>query len=310
MKNLIFWRIFGVLGIILYFTGCGGAKIVIPTYSAPHEYKKIAEIESGGDTKDGSYLTLAINPDIEGSMGLDKKVIKSALISSVKQALTETNFITIYPIYDTASVALSMKVLSYEYKKVDANTIKANIQVSYTITKGVTEYISKTYGAKKNRHAASSAKLPSKNEIIIALCKDATEYFIDDISPRITNQLREFKSMPSELEYITTYAKLGNYEEAVNDMNSYKGAKDRNFYYNLAILYEALGSKTGDLKTFKNTEIAYAKSMKLGGHSDETIVKSKARFDNFYRLFKMTQKQKQKNKKLENELNDMYGQVE
>ncbi len=50
--------------------------------------------------------------------------------------------------------------------------------------------------------------------------------------------------------------------------------------------------------------------MKLGGHSDETIVKSKARFDNFYRLFKMTQQQKQKNKKLENELNDMYGQVE
>jgi len=310
MKFLSFWRTLAVLGVVIYFSGCGGAKIVIPTYTAPHEYKKISEIESGGDTKEGSYLTLAINPDIGGDMGSDKKLIKSALISSVKEALTETNFITIYPIYDTASVALSMKVLSYEYKKLDTNSIRAGIQVSYTITKGVTEYLSKTYSAHKNRHAANAAKLPSKNEIIVELCRDATEYFIDDISPRVTNQLREFKPLPGELEYIITYAKLGNYEEAVNDMNAYKGSKDKDFYYNLAILYEALGSKTGDLKTFRNTEIAYNKSMKLGGHSDDVIVKAKARFDNFYRLFKMTQQQKQKNRKLENELNDMYGQVE
>lgn len=294
----------------IYMTGCSSAKIVIPSYTPPKEYKKLSEIESGGDVSEGTYLAMAINPDIGGTAGKDKNAIDAALISSIKQQLTETNFITIYPIFDLADVALNMTIIGYEYNQNEPGSIAADLQVTFTITKGATEYLTKTYGARKRRHSSNPALLPSKSEILLELSRDVTKKFTSDITPRKTNQLREFKSMPSDLEYIITYAKRGNFETAIKDMENYKGSKDAAFYYNLAVLYEALGSKTESMAVFGKTEAAYNQSMKQGGHSDEMIVNAKARFDNFYRLFKMTQKQKSENENLNSELDDMFGGME
>ena len=184
------------------------------------------------------------------------------------------------------------------------------MQVAFTITKGVTEYISKTYGAKANRYSSNTALLPSKSRILVDLGREVTKKFISDITPLKTRQLREFKSMPSDLDYIITYAQRGNFESAVEDMEAYGGRKDMAFYYNLAVLYEGLGSKTGDIGTFKNAKAAYGRSMSMGGSNDELVVNAKARFDNFFRLFKITQDQKRSNKALSDELDDIYGQTE
>lgn len=293
----------------LFIGGCGNAKIVIPSYSPPKEYKKLSSIESGGDMREGTYMAIAINPDISGESSKDKKKIDSILINAVKQGLTETNFITIYPIFDTANVALNMELISYEYEK-SINNINADMQVAFTITKGVTEYISKTYSSKATRYSSNPSLLPSKSKILLDLGEEVTKKFISDITPLKTRQLREFKSMPSELEYIITYAKRGNFESAVEDMENFDGDKDASYYYNLAVLYEGLGSKTGEMKVFAKAKKAYAKAMRKGGLNDEVVVNAKAKFDNFYRLFQMTQKQKDENKNLSDELDDMYGQTE
>ena len=293
----------------LFISGCGNAKIVIPSYSPPKEYKKLSEIESGGDMRDGTYMAIAINPEVSGESSSDKKKIDAILINAIKQGLTETNFITIYPIFDTASVALNMQVISYEYEK-SSHNINADMQVAFTITKGVTEYISKTYSAKATRYSSNPSLLPSKSKVLLDLGKEVSKKFISDITPLKTRQLREFKSMPSELEYIVTYAKRGNFESAVEDMEEFSGDKNLNYFYNLAILYEGLGAKTGKMDSFERAKKAYAKAMRKGGSSDEVIVNAKSRFDNFYRLFKMTQSQKDQNKNLSNELDDMYGQTE
>jgi len=295
--------------IAVWMSGCSNAKIVIPSYSPPKEYKKLSEIESGGDVREGSYMALAINPDIQGEASNDKKQLDAILINAIKQGLTETNFISIYPIFDTANVALNMHVIAYEYEKT-ANNINADIQVSFTITKGITEYLSKTYSAKARRYSSNAHKLPSKSQVLLDLGKEVSKKFVADITPLKTRQLREFKSMPSELDYIITYAKRGNFESAVEDMQMYDGSKDMSYYYNLAILYEGLGAKTGELKAFKSAKRAYTKAMQKGGLSDDLVVNAKARFDNFYRLFQMTQAQKDKNKNLSDELDDIYGQSE
>jgi len=293
----------------LFLTGCSNAKIVIPSYSPPKEYKKLSEIENGGDMREGTYMAIAINPEIAGEATADKKKIDSILINAIKQGLTETNFITIYPIFDTANVSLNMQIISYEYEKSE-NNIKADMQVSFTITKGITEYLSKTYSAKANRYSSNANNLPSKSKVLLDLGKDVSKKFISDITPLKTRQLREFLAMPSDLEYIITYAKRGNFESAVEDMEDYDGNKDLNYYYNLAVLYEGLGSKTGSMETFSKAKKAYSKAMRQGGSSNDLVINAKSRFDNFYRLFQMTQNQKGKNKNLRDELDDMYGQTE
>jgi len=295
--------------IAIFISGCSNPKIIIPSYTAPKEYKKLSEIQSGGDMREGTYMAIAINPEIGGTASKDKKKIDSILINAVKQGLTETNFITIYPIFDTANVALNMQIISYEYDR-SSNNINADMQVSFTITKGITEYLSKTYSAKARRYSSNPNLLPSKSKILFDLGKDVSKKFIADITPLKTRQLREFKSMPSDLEYIIAYAKKGNFESAVEDMKEYDGDKDMNYYYNLAVLYEGLGGKTGDIKAFEKAKKSYSKAMREGGSSDELVVNAKARFDNFFRLFQMTQSQKDKNTDLSNELDDMYGQTE
>ena len=286
----------------LLLSGCGSTKIVIPSYAPPQEYKKIEGIQSGGDMREGSYLAMAINPDVSGENITDKGQLEKNLISAVKQSLTETNFITIYPVFDLADVALNMEVISYSYAPQDG---LADIQVSFSITKGVTEYLHKTYSSEVRR-----SSFPSKNKILYELSKSVVEDFISDISPLKTYQLREFKPLKSDLEYVLTYAKRRNYESAIEDMESYDGERDLNYFYNLAVLYEALASKHEKLTLLAKADKNYKEAMKTGGFDDELVVNAKSRFDNFYRLIKMADEQERKNKVLKNELDDMFGKTE
>lgn len=291
--------------LIALLSACAATtKIVVPSYSPPKEYKRISEIESGGEMQEGAYLALAIDPDVKGKGG--DSGIGELMISSIKEGLTDTNFITLHPIFDDAYVQLNMNVLAFDFKK-SGSDIKADIQVAFTITKGISEYLNKTYSAEVNRYSSDPNLLPSKNKVLFDLSKDVTKKFISDITPLKTNQLREFKSMPSELEYILTYAKRGNYQSAVEDMEAYDGGKDAGFYYNLAVLYEALGSQSDGSEYFVKADKTYKASMRTGGSTDEVVVNNKSRFDNFYRLFKMTEKQKSTNKQLTNELEETYG---
>ena len=293
---------------IMFLAGCGAqkSKIVIPSYSAPKEIQKIEMLKSGGENSEGAYLTFAINPEVKNTTKKDTKLIRKGLISNLKSGITETNFISLYPIYDTAHVVLDMEVLDYQFKKTDKQ-IRSNIKVSFTLSKGTSGVMTKIYNSSKSRFSSDPNKLPSKSEIVFDLTEDVTDKFIADISPRKTNQLREFKPLPSQLSHIEGFARKGNFQSAIADMENFTGQKDMNYYYDLAILYEALGSTTEDLKVSEKAKEAYEKAFVLGGNTDETIAAAKARFDNFYRLLKLTRSQQQQNKKLNQELNETYG---
>lgn len=294
--------------ILIALAGCGAqnSKIVIPSYSAPKEIQKIESLKSGGENAAGTYLTFAINPDIKPPSQKDYKLISKGLINNLKSGITETNFISLYPIYDTSFVVLDMEVLDYKYEAKEKQ-IRSNIKVAFTLSKGATAVMNKIYNSSKSRFSSTPDKLPSKEEIVFKLTKDVTDKFIADISPRKTNQLREFKSLPPELSHIEGFARKGNFQSAIADMEKFKGNKDMNYYYDLAILYEAQGSTMEDLKVSEKAKDAYEKAFALGGNQDATVSGAKARFDNFYRLLKLTRSQQKQNKKLNQELNETYG---
>jgi len=110
------------------------------------------------------------------------------------------------------------------------------------------------------------------------------KYFISDISPLKTYQMREFKPLPSELQAVIAYAKRKNYKGAISLMEAYKGDKDANYYYNLAILYEAMASTTEDIKYLKLAQKNYNEAILKGGGDDKTILDAKVRFDKFFDL--------------------------
>lgn len=306
-STYVFALMFGMLLI-----GCASKEeaVVLPVYTAPKAYCKLEKIASGGDQLDGKYLTLAINPDVGWRSGPDKDAVASALINGIKSGLTETNFISIYPIYDIAAVTLNMDVSSYAYEQPDPDTLRASMSVAFTVMKGVTEYLNQTYSAEAYRRAGDSRSLPPRDTVINELAREVTQRFVADISPLRTHQIRVFKPLPEPLQAVYIYAKQGNYESAINAMEGYEGEKDAGFYYNLAVLYEAAASRSERMDDFADADYYYEKSIAKGGGNDEKIVKAKARFDDFYRIFKLTQSQRERNRKLDRELDDMYGQRE
>ena len=306
MKKLL--SFFVLFGSIVFFSGCGvsSAKIVIPSYTAPKEVSKLAKIETKDEfISDGTYLAVWLNPDVKGLKGTNPK-LKDMLIDSVKVKFTETNFITIDPLGDENGVTLSMKVSNYDYKKT-ANKISMALEVTFILSRGVDEFLVKKYSDRKNRHSRDPSKLPTENELLSQSVSKVVKYFISDISPLKTSQLREFKPLPKELQAVLTYAKRKNYKGAIKLMNYYKGKKDVDFYYNLAILYEAQASETENLKLLKLADESYEKAMSLGGIDDKVIVDAKARFDNFYELLNKTKKQDKANQALRDDRNSMTG---
>lgn len=309
MKNLIL--LFSISGVILFMSGCSGsgAKIVIPSYTAPKEAAKLSKIETRDEfISDGAYLALWLNPEVSGAKKTNAKLAQM-LIDSVKAKLTETNFITIDPLGGEEGVTLSMKVSDYKYENI-ANKVSLGLEVTFTLSRGVDEFLVKKYKARKNRQSRDPSKLPSENELASEAVSKVVKYFISDISPLKTSQLREFKSLPKELEHAISYAKRKNYKGAIKLMKNFKGDKDINYHYNLAILYEAEASENTNLKLLKSAELNYEKAMQLGGFKDELVVSAKARFDNFYDLLTKTKKQDKANQALRDDRDSMAGSSE
>ena len=181
------------------------------------------------------------------------------------------------------------------------------LEVTFTLSRGVDEFLVKKYRVRKNRQSRDVTKLPTQNELASKAADRVVKYFISDISPLKTSQLREFKPLPTELEAVIVYAKRKNYKGAIKLMNYYSGKKDMDFYYDLAILYEAYASETENLKLLKLADRNYEKAISLGGLNDKLIIDAKSRFDNFYELLNKTKKQDKANQALRDDRNSMAG---
>ena len=293
---------------VVLLSGCGasGAKIVIPSYTAPKEASKLSKIETKDEfISDGTYLAIWLDPEVKGVKKTNPK-LQGMLIDSVKEKFTQTNFITIDPLGDENGVALSMKVSNYDYKR-DGNKVHLALEVTFILSRATDEFLVKKYRARKNRQSRDATKLPTQNELASQAVNKVVKYFISDISPLKTSQLREFKSLPKDLDPVITYAKRKNYKGAIKLMNYYKGRKDMNYYYDLAILYEAEASEKENLRLLKLADDNYEKAMSLGGINDKLIVDAKARFDNFYELLNKTKKQDKANQALRDDRDSMAG---
>ena len=302
MKRI--FLLFLIPGVIVFISGCGGAKIVIPSYTAPKEAAKLSQIETKDEfISDGAYLALYLSPDVKGTKKTNPK-LSEMLIDEVKAKLTETNFIALDPLGGDDGVSLSMKVTNYEYKHNDKK-VSIALEVTFTLSRGVDEFLVKKYKARKNRQSRDPSKLPSENELASAAVQKVVKYFISDISPLKTHQLREFKPFASPLKQVLTYVERKNYKDAIKMMNNYKGSKDMDYHYNLAILYEAQASESENLKLLKQASIHYEKALKMGGSKDKLVMDAKARFDNFYTLLSKTKKQNKANQALIQDRNSM-----
>lgn len=307
MKKLL------LLGLVaLGLVGCQGTtnKITVPSYTAPAEIKSLTQLKAGADINalEGSYMSLGLNPKVTF---INKKaapqVITSSLIDQVKTSLAETKFISIYPDYRNAPVALDMVVENYEYKKND-KMVDSALAVRFYISKGTgEEVLSKLYKSDKTRSSANAANLPSEKQLMEELARHVAKKFVTDISPRKTNQLREFKSFPNGLDHLLKMAQEGNYKDAIKAMQGYKGTKNADYYYNLAVLYEAEAAKTESLMLSDQAAQNYAKAMASGGSSDEVIMIANNRFNEFYELLKITKEQREQNKLLIKQMNELYS---
>jgi hypothetical protein len=192
-----------------------------------------------------------------------------------------------------------MKIINYNYQSTN-NSINAFLEVAFSFIKDQTDQpiYNPVYDAKLKRQSkAGKQTLPSKAEVLSTLSKEIAKKLILDISPLKSRKLVELKSLPEELAYTITYAKMKNYKGAIEAMEKYQGEKTMEFYFNLAVYYEALASTKSDLSLLSDANENYEKAMMMGGNTDEMVIKAKAKFDNFYDLIKAIDAQKKANQK-------------
>ena len=296
--------------VALIVSGCASQqKILVESYSAPKEHKKIEMMLSSDSSADsaGKNLTLSIDPDISMVSSLaNNSTLGMMIIDDIKELLTETNFISIHPAFDSEGISLKMSISNYQYSETDRN-VKANMRVNFVISQGVSEFFSKSYDAKETRFSKSGQGLPRRSDIEALLSKKCATQFVRDISPTKVMQLRVFKAFPDKLEYVSEFARRKNYDGGIKAMNSYQGKKDAEFHYNLAVLYEALASDKEDLAQLSKANEHYDWAMSSGGSSDKDIIAAKARFDSFYRLFAKVNEQVLNNVGKQKELQEEYG---
>jgi hypothetical protein len=294
-----------ILGLLVAFaiTGCASKEqILISTYSPPKESKKVEGMLSASESANGKYLAFAINPEVKGSEGN----MASLLIDSVKERLTETNFIYIHPLYDYSKIALNMKVNNFSYEK-KGQDLTASLSVSFSIVKGLSEFYTVVYDKSDTRFSKSGQGLPSRESMMIELSKSVAEKFVKDISPLKTNTLGELLELPDEIGYANQYALQKNYEGAIEAISEFSGEKDYKTYYNLAIFYEALAGEKEDFRLLQKANKSYKKAFALGGRDDEVVFKAKSRFDKLYKLFQKIDEQNRANQSYGQELEENLG---
>lgn len=296
----------------LFLTGCvSGKQIIVPTYLAPKEASKVKGIMDDNGDKKGKFVSLAIDPKVKSEVQIPD-ALKKRIVNITKETITESNYILLHPIYSVSQNGLSLQVTNYSFKKsceADACYLDSQLELSFNISRGSVDYYTKNYNSSKQRQSEKRSQhlLPNEMEISAELIKDCVEQFIADISPQKTNQLRELKPLPSEIAYLLDMAPAGNYQEIIAKMEKYKGDKDMSYYYDLAVFYEALAAKNEELGFLEKANANYDKALAKGGATDEVVVKTKARFDKFYDVFKKLAQQRSNNKKQEKSINDEYN---
>ncbi len=283
----------------LFFSACAPKQILLDTFSPPKEEAKIRSLVSntGGAN---TLLSLGIDPKPDTSGIKDGKLAGEYLLSDLKEMLTQTNFIEIYPIYEDARVTLHVKVIDLSFVQ-EAGSIQADLSVRYAINKGATEAFSKTYSKQDKRFSASAQSLPSKQSVISALSKRITRDFLKDITPLKTKKLVDLKSLPSELAHAEQYARSGDLEGAIAAMAAYKGKN----HYDLGVFYEGLAATKMDIKLLHAANKSFNAALALSPQDAQTL-KAKGEFDAFYRLFERLQTQKDENKKSIDKINKDY----
>lgn len=300
-------KVFFIVLAVVFFGACAKEQILVSTYSAPKEAKKIQSLSQKG--KDSAF-TMAINPKVAFSQKSSRQgVMTTYLTGDLKELITQTGFIGIHPIFEDAPITTNMNVVSLNAKK-EGNSVKANLSVKFSILKNASVKFTKIYSEDDYRSSKSAQTLPSIDTVLADLSKRVVKKFVKDISPLKRKKLVSIKSLPSDIKYASDYAKSGNFESAVSAMEKYKGKKNYEFYYDLAVFYEGLAAKKEDFSILENANDAYDKSFAMGGSKDEEILKQKGRFDKFYRLFSSIQEQKSKNKKASDSLEEEYEILE
>ena len=293
-----------VAGTVLMFGGCAKKQLLLKTYSPPSKAKEVKEMQSKTEAASG-YLDLEIvDYVVKGDNVVSDKEFDNKLLSSLKKFITQTNFIAISEVADQSSLSLDMKVLIYDYKA-QGNKIDGLISVEYNIRKDSTTFYTQNYKYRIKRYSkAGKQGLPSKSEILVQASDYLAKKLIKDISPISTQKLVELKSLPSELEYTMKYAKDKNFEGAIKGMKKYKGEKTADYYFNLAVYYEALASQTDNVALLTKADEYYESAMSLSEGSDEVSVKGKSKFDKFYAIVKKVADQKRENAK--SQTNDQF----
>ncbi|MBT5933881.1 hypothetical protein [Sulfurimonas sp.] len=283
------------LGLTMILGGCAKKQLLLNTYVAPKKPKEVTQMLDQS-TSSAGFLEIEIVKNILKADGIKSdKSFDSKLLSSLKKFITQTNFISISEVEDKGSLSLDMKVLVFEYKTT-SNTITGLVGVEFNIRKDGTVFYSQNYKHNIKRYSkAGKQGLPSRAQLLSEASDYLAKKLIKDISPMQTRKLVEIMSLPSELEYTQKYAKDKNYEGAIKGMKKYDGEKTYEYYFNLAVYYEALASKTDDLALLTKADEYYEKAMQLSEGSNEIITKGKSKFDKYYKIIKKVADQKAKN---------------
>jgi len=294
-----------LLLVFMLFIGCAKDNLILNTYAPPEQMDKVKELMAK-TTSNISYLDVYINDtdrDIKKILNgkTDDRSVAEMLISNVKAYLTQTNFIGINQNEDSNTISLEMKLVSYTYDTSIANRIKAHLEVAFSFVKDETSrpIFSPVYKATIIRSSANGQGLPTKTEILSELTKEIAADLVMDISPTKSRKLVELLPLPKEIAYTIRYAKMGNFSGAIEVMKKFKGEKTYKFYYDLAVYYEGLASSTSNINLLSLANKYYEKSIAMGGIDNEIVIKTKAKFDNFYNLIKAIDSQKKANKKAE-----------
>lgn len=301
-KNFIKYNILTLISIafIVFFTGCAKENLIIKTYSPPAQMEKVKDLMAN-TTSEQSYLDVFINEDLRFIINNKKatKAVAETLLGNIKKYLTQTNFIGINQNGNSDTISLEIKIVAFEYKST-ANTIDASMEVSFTFIKDATDtpvFVEQYKATTKRSSRSGKQGLPTQTEILSYLTKNIAQDLVMDISPIKGSKLVELKPLPKEIAYTIKYAKLKNYKGAIKAMNSYKGEKTLEYYFNLAVYYEAFAALSNDIKYLSKADDNYEQAMILGGHEDDVVIKAKAKFDNFYDLIKSIDTQKKINQK-------------
>lgn len=290
-----------VVGSIVLFSGCAKEQLILKTYNPPKKQEQIKKMIESSESSTG-FINLQIVENVNyicEVIGSDResRSMANGLISNLKKFINQTNFISLNQTEDDAAVSLDMQIISLNFAETK-NSRELHAKVNFVVRKSGAEFYSEPYSYDSLRKSRAGLQgIASKDEMF----NDASEYLakklIKDISPVSTRKIVELKDLPDELKYTIKYAKGKNFKGAIKAMEKYKGKKELEYYFNLGVYYEGYATQIDNMALFAKAEENYEKAMVMGGSEDETIVKGKMKFDNFYEIIKKVAQQQAANLK-------------